>query len=148
MQISRSAASASTRRSSLTSASASSNVTFPRPRRASSSRNIVLINPIGVGMRRVPSMIAARASTCGTNRADAKAGELSMPPAKNADLHGFAPDACPVALLLIDWINDLEFQGGRRLLAPAVRAAARVAALKARARDAGIPVIYANDNFG
>ena len=71
-----------------------------------------------------------------------------MPPAKNADLHGFAPDACPVALLLIDWINDLEFEGGRRLLAPAVRAAGRVAALKARGRDAGIPVIYANDNFG
>ena len=71
-----------------------------------------------------------------------------MPPAKNADLHGFAPDACPVALLLIDWINDLEFEGGRRLLAPAVRAAARVAALKARARDVGIPGIYANDNFG
>jgi nicotinamidase-related amidase len=71
-----------------------------------------------------------------------------MPPAKNPDLHGFAPDACPVALLLIDWINDLEFEGGRRLLKPAVRAADRVAALKKRARDGGIPVIYANDNFG
>ncbi len=71
-----------------------------------------------------------------------------MPPAKNADLHGFAPDACPVALLLIDWINDLEFEGGRRLLTPAVRAADRVAALRTRARNAGIPVIYANDNFG
>ena len=71
-----------------------------------------------------------------------------MPPAKNPDLHGFAPDACPVALLLIDWINDLEFEGGRRLLKPAVRAADRVAALKKRAHDGGIPVIYANDNFG
>jgi nicotinamidase-related amidase len=71
-----------------------------------------------------------------------------MPPAKNADLHGFAPDACAVALLLIDWINDLEFEGGRRLLAPAVRAADRVAALRIRARKAGIPIIYANDNFG
>ena len=71
-----------------------------------------------------------------------------MPPAKNPDLHGFAPDACPVALLLIDWINDLEFEGGRRLLKPAVRAADRVAALKKRASAAGIPIIYANDNFG
>jgi nicotinamidase-related amidase len=71
-----------------------------------------------------------------------------MPPAKNPDLHGFAPDAYPVALLLIDWINDLEFEGGRRLLKPAVRAADRVAALKKRAHDSGIPVIYANDNFG
>lgn len=71
-----------------------------------------------------------------------------MPLARNSDLHGSAPDACPVALLLIDWINDLEFEGGRRLLKPAVRAADRVVALKKRARDAGIPVIYANDNFG
>lgn len=69
-------------------------------------------------------------------------------PTKNLDLHGFAPDACPAALLLIDWINDLEFTGGKKLLKPAIRAADRVAALKKRARDAGIPVIYANDNFG
>lgn len=60
-----------------------------------------------------------------------------MPPAKNPDLHGFAPDACPVALLLIDWINDLEFEGGRRLLKPAVRAADRVAALRTRAHHRG-----------
>lgn len=69
-------------------------------------------------------------------------------PAKNPDLHGFAPDACPAALLLIDWINDLEFTGGRKLLKPAIRAADRVAVLKKRARDAGIPFIYVNDNFG
>src|SRR5213592_3424604 len=69
-------------------------------------------------------------------------------PAKNPHLHGFAPDSCPVALLLIDWINNLEFDGGKKLLVPAIRAAERTAALKARAREAGIPVIYANDNFG
>jgi nicotinamidase-related amidase len=69
-------------------------------------------------------------------------------PAKNHDLHGSAPDACDAALLLIDVINDLEFANARRLLKPALRAAQRIAALKARARAAGIPVIYANDNFG
>ena len=69
-------------------------------------------------------------------------------PAKNHDLHGSAPDTCDSALLLIDVINDLEFEGGRTLLAPALRAARRIRALKARARAAGIPVIYANDNFG
>lgn len=69
-------------------------------------------------------------------------------PARNSDLHGLVPDASPAALLLIDWINDLAFDGGRKLLKPAVRAAERVAALKRRAREAGIPVIYANDNFG
>ena len=69
-------------------------------------------------------------------------------PARNPDLHGFVPDACPAALLLIDWINALEFKEGRKLLKSALRAADRVVALKRRARDAGIPVIYANDNFG
>lgn len=69
-------------------------------------------------------------------------------PAKNPDLHGNAPDACELALLLVDVINDLEFPGGRAMLAPALRAARRIAALKARARKARVPVIYANDNFG
>ena len=69
-------------------------------------------------------------------------------PAKNHDLHGNAPDACDAALLLVDVINDLEFPEGRRLLGPALRAAKRIAALKARACEVGIPVIYANDNFG
>jgi nicotinamidase-related amidase len=69
-------------------------------------------------------------------------------PARNHDLHGNVPDSCAVALLLIDVINDLEFPGGRELAKTAVPAAARIAALKRRARRIGIPVIYANDNFG
>ncbi|HEU0055322.1 MAG TPA: isochorismatase family cysteine hydrolase [Longimicrobium sp.] len=69
-------------------------------------------------------------------------------PGQNHDLHGNAPDSSPVALVLVDVINDLEFPGGDRLEAPAVAAAERIAALKRRAREAGVPVIYANDNFG
>jgi nicotinamidase-related amidase len=69
-------------------------------------------------------------------------------PAKNSDLHGNAPDHSPVALVLIDVINDLEFPGGERLLEPALAAAERIAVLRRRAHQAGIPVIYANDNFG
>jgi nicotinamidase-related amidase len=69
-------------------------------------------------------------------------------PAKNQDLHGNVPDTSPVALILIDLINDLEFEGGRKLLKPAVRAAAAIAKLKQTARAQGVPVIYANDNFG
>jgi nicotinamidase-related amidase len=69
-------------------------------------------------------------------------------PAKNPDLHGNVPDSSPVALLLIDVINDLEFETGAKLLAPALKVARRIAALKANARKRGIPVIYANDNFG
>ena len=65
-----------------------------------------------------------------------------------SDLHGNAPDRCPVALLLIDTINDLEFDGGARLLRYAAPMAKRIAALKRRAAEAGIPTIYVNDNFG
>jgi nicotinamidase-related amidase len=68
--------------------------------------------------------------------------------AKNHDLHGNAPDSSPVVLILIDTINDLEFEGGEQLLAPAIAAADRIAELKERARRSGIPTIYANDNFG
>jgi nicotinamidase-related amidase len=69
-------------------------------------------------------------------------------PAKNQDLHGSVPDSSPVALLLIDVINDLEFREGDRLLEHALPAARRIAALRRRARKLKIPVIYANDNFG
>ncbi len=64
------------------------------------------------------------------------------------DLHGNAPDASPVALLLIDVINDLEFPRGGALLRNALPAARRIARLKRRCKSLGIPVIYVNDNFG
>ena len=69
-------------------------------------------------------------------------------PVRSPDLHGNAPDQCPVALLLIDVINDLEFEGGEALLEHARPMAERVAALKRRARAAAVPAIYVNDNFG
>lgn len=70
-----------------------------------------------------------------------------MPP-KHDDLHGNVPDGSPVALLLVDVVNDMEFDGGERLLETALPAARRLAELKTRAAADGIPVIYANDNFG
>src|SRR5512132_398992 len=69
-------------------------------------------------------------------------------PAKNEDLHGNVPDTSPVALLLIDVINDMEFDTGPELLEHAMPMAERLAVLKKRAREAGIPTIYVNDNFG
>jgi nicotinamidase-related amidase len=71
-----------------------------------------------------------------------------MPGRKSADLHGSVPDAALVALLLIDVINDLEFEGSADLVQYALPMAERLAALKRRARALGIPAIYANDNFG
>ena len=69
-------------------------------------------------------------------------------PAKNEDLHGNVPDKSSVALLLIDVINDLEFESGGELLRHALPMAERLAALKRRAKEARVPVIYVNDNFG
>lgn len=69
-------------------------------------------------------------------------------PTKNPDLHGNVPEKCSVALLLIDVINDLEFEGAEPLVQQAVPMARRIAVLKKRAKAAGIPTIYVNDNFG
>jgi nicotinamidase-related amidase len=69
-------------------------------------------------------------------------------PAKNEDLHGNVPDKADVALLLIDVINDLEFDGGEQLVEYALPMAERLAALKKSAKRSGIPIIYVNDNFG
>jgi nicotinamidase-related amidase len=69
-------------------------------------------------------------------------------PAKNEDLHGNVPDKSDVALILIDVINDLDFAEGDQLLHQALPACHRIAALKARAIRARVPVIYVNDNFG
>jgi nicotinamidase-related amidase len=59
--------------------------------------------------------------------------------------------AVPVAgtaLLLIDVINDLAFEGSEALVAQAEPMASRLASLKRQAAAAGIPAIYINDNFG
>src|SRR5690242_17577909 len=62
-------------------------------------------------------------------------------PAKNADLHGNVPDTADIALLLIDMINDLEFEGSEELLRYLPPVAEHIAALKRRAKQAGVPVV-------
>ena len=52
------------------------------------------------------------------------------------------------ALLLIDVINDMDFPGSETLVRLAEPMARRLRTLKRRARGAGIPTIYINDNFG
>jgi nicotinamidase-related amidase len=69
-------------------------------------------------------------------------------PGRTQDLHGSAPDECRVALLIIDMINAFDFDGAEAMLPRALAAAKATAALKKRARDAGVPVVYVNDNFG
>lgn len=63
-------------------------------------------------------------------------------------LHGAAPNKHAYALLLIDFINDLDFDEGPALLPQALTAARATAKLKREAKKRGVPVIYVNDNFG
>src|SRR5215211_4549085 len=64
------------------------------------------------------------------------------------DLHGSAPDKSEAVLLLIDVINDFDFEEGDQLLKLALPVGKKIAELKKRAKAAGIPSIYVNDNFG
>jgi nicotinamidase-related amidase len=73
---------------------------------------------------------------------------VTTQPGKQGDLHGSAPDNHHTALLLIDVINDFEFPRGEELFSQALPIAPNIAALKRRARAAGIPALYINDNFG
>lgn len=57
-------------------------------------------------------------------------------------------ESCRAALLLIDVINRFDFEGGDALLRSARPMSLKIAALRARAVDVGMPVIYVNDNFG
>ncbi len=58
------------------------------------------------------------------------------------------PTKAPCVLLLIDVVNDLEFDGGKALLEHALPMARKLAVLVQRARKSRVPVIYVNDNFG
>jgi nicotinamidase-related amidase len=71
-----------------------------------------------------------------------------MSTSPNPDLHGSAPDTSALALLLVDVINPFDFPEADDLLKFALPMADRLAWLKRRAKRAGVPVVYANDNFG
>ena len=69
-------------------------------------------------------------------------------PVNNQDLHGNVPDDSSVVLILIDLINDFEFDGADEIFTNTLAIAQPIADLKKNAKAAGIPVIYVNDNFG
>ncbi|CAF0883400.1 unnamed protein product [Adineta ricciae] len=64
------------------------------------------------------------------------------------DLHGMVPDHHDTAVLLIDVINHLDFEGNEELLKIAEKLGKQIASLKEAARKLGIPIVYVNDNFG
>jgi len=60
----------------------------------------------------------------------------------------FAEQKHTVALLMIDVIDDFDFPQAGKLFRYALPAARCIARLKGRCRQAGIPIVYVNDNFG
>ena len=68
-------------------------------------------------------------------------------PNRRATNPGFLP-AKGSALILLDVITDFEFEDGDALLRRALPVARNLAQLKKRAKNAGLPVVYVNDNFG
>lgn len=65
--------------------------------------------------------------------------------------HGMAAPRLPCSprvLLLVDFINPLNFTGSELLAAAALQAARATAKLKQRLAARGVPAIYANDNYG
>ena len=56
--------------------------------------------------------------------------------------------AAGTALLLIDVVNDLDFPGSDAIVEQAEPMSARLATFKRRASQAGLPIVYVNDNFG
>ena len=70
-----------------------------------------------------------------------------MPPPISSGTYVTLPTT-HTALILIDVINDMAFEGAESLVQQAEPMANRLARLKRRAVAAGVPVVYVNDNFG
>ncbi|AXR07642.1 cysteine hydrolase family protein [Salinimonas sediminis] len=58
------------------------------------------------------------------------------------------PDKSKLVLIVIDMINDLEFEDGEKMLPPALEAARNIEKFKNELCKKSIPTIYVNDNFG
>lgn len=75
----------------------------------------------------------------------------AQPPRKPAFDIGSNAETLPVSesvLLLVDYINPLEFEDAGPLRRAALESARVTAEFKDALADAGIPAIYANDNYG
>jgi nicotinamidase-related amidase len=51
-------------------------------------------------------------------------------------------------LLIIDMINEFQFDGAAEMMPAVEQAARRIAGLKRRMKQARLPIVYVNDNFG
>ena len=75
----------------------------------------------------------------------------AKPPARPRSRIGGGPDGLPRSgsvLLLVDFINPLQFVGAEDIAPCALAAAKMTLRLKRRLARDGVPAVYANDNYG
>jgi nicotinamidase-related amidase len=77
-----------------------------------------------------------------------KAGFVPDSPKTDDSFRMKARHRSSAALILVDVISHFDFPDGDSLLRHALPIGPRIARLKERAREAAIPTIYVNDNFG
>lgn len=65
-----------------------------------------------------------------------------------SDRTGEAQVAANTAVIVLDMISAFDFEDGDRIRAHAIRMKDALTELADRARKAGVPVIFVNDNFG
>lgn len=58
------------------------------------------------------------------------------------------PDLPKTCLLIIDMVNEFTFEGADGLFPSIEQTAHNIAALKQRMKEAQLPAVYVNDNFG
>lgn len=80
------------------------------------------------------------------------AKQLAVHPPHRPDFHldaaGHKLPRSAAVLLLVDFINPLDFPGANKLATPALAAARATQRLKQRLARDGVPTLYANDNYG
>src|SRR3954470_2355664 len=67
---------------------------------------------------------------------------------RKRDPHGLVPDQAETVLIILDLISDFDFKDGERIAEAALPVAKRIARLKARAAQSGVPAVYVNDAVG
>ena len=64
------------------------------------------------------------------------------------DPNGLVPDRSETVLVILDLVSDFSFEHGAQVARAALPVARRIARLKARAKNAGVPTVYVNDALG